>query len=241
MIRTALFSTLLMVVCQLGAQSPAPVGQFENHLDVGTVLHPGSAVYDPASKKYTISGSGENMWFASDAFHFAFKKASGDIAISADVVFEGRSGNAHRKAVLMIRQSLDADSAYADVALHADGLTSLQYRDEKGVNTHEVQANVKGPLRLRLERRGEYVYMLLGNDGDDVKLAGGSARIRFQEPFYVGLGVCSHDKDAIAKAVFSNVEIGVPPQPAGGKPVLYSTLETVAISSTDRRVVRVFP
>jgi hypothetical protein len=32
----------------------------------------------------------------------------------------------------MIRQSLDADSVYADVALHGSGLTSLQFRDEKG-------------------------------------------------------------------------------------------------------------
>ena len=32
----------------------------------------------------------------------------------------------------MIRQSLDADSAYVDVALHGDGLTSLQFRDAQG-------------------------------------------------------------------------------------------------------------
>ena len=31
----------------------------------------------------------------------------------------------------MIRQSLDTDSVYADVALHGSGLTSLQFRDEK--------------------------------------------------------------------------------------------------------------
>jgi hypothetical protein len=35
---------------------------------------------------------------------------------------------AHRKAALMIRQSLDPGAAYADVALHGDGLTSLQSR-----------------------------------------------------------------------------------------------------------------
>ena len=28
--------------------------------------------------------------------------------------------------------------------------------DAKGANTHEVQANVKGPIFLRLERRGKY-------------------------------------------------------------------------------------
>ena len=32
-------------------------------------------------------------------------------------------------------------------------------------------------------------------------------RVSFSRPFYVGIGVCSHDKDAIEKAVFSNVEL----------------------------------
>ena len=55
----------------------------------------------------------------------------------------------------MIRQSLDADAAYVDVAVHGDGLTSLQFRDAKGAATHEVQANVSAPTRLRLVKRGQ--------------------------------------------------------------------------------------
>ena len=44
----------------------------------------------------------------------------------------------------MIRQGLEADAAYVDAAVHGDGLTSLQFRDAKGGQTHEVQANVAG-------------------------------------------------------------------------------------------------
>ncbi len=55
-------------------KATAPEGIFEGHSDVGTVLHPGSVDYDAAAKTYTISGSGENMWFAADAFQFAWKK-----------------------------------------------------------------------------------------------------------------------------------------------------------------------
>ena len=50
------------------------VGEFEGHGDVGTVVHPGSATFDPAKRAYTVTGSGENMWFAADAFHFAWKR-----------------------------------------------------------------------------------------------------------------------------------------------------------------------
>ena len=44
----------------------------------------------------------------------------------------------------------------------------------------------------------------------------------------------------IEKAVFSNVEVTTPASSAA-PPVLYSTLETVTVSSTDRRVVYVTP
>ena len=138
---------------------------FPGHQDVGEVLHPGSVDHDAAKRTYTIAGSGENMWATKDAFHFAWKKASGDLSLAADIAFIGRGKDPHRKACLMIRQDLSADSAYVDVALHGDGLTSLQFRQAKGAATHEVQANVSAPRRLRIERRGEYATMSLAVEG----------------------------------------------------------------------------
>src|SRR6266853_570413 len=137
--------------CSLQAQtSGTSIGVFESHTDVGTVLHPGSVEYDNAKQTYTVAGSGENMWSAADAFHFVWKKVSGDVTLAADISFANTSGNEHKKAVLIFRQSLDADSVYADVALHASGLTSLQFRDEKGAITREVQSNLSAPKRLRI-------------------------------------------------------------------------------------------
>jgi hypothetical protein len=216
------------------------LGNFEGHGDVGTVLHPGGVEYDASRKSYTVSGSGENMWFDSDAFHFVWKKVSGDVALTADISFLGQGVNPHRKAVLMFRQTLDADSAYADVALHGEGLTSLQYRDEKGSATHEIQANISAPRRLRLEKRGDYVYMSLAPQGGKPRMAGGSTRVPLTGTFYVGIGVCSHEKDLVEKAVFSNVKIEALSSPTK-KPTLHSTLETISIASTDRRVVYVAP
>jgi hypothetical protein len=216
------------------------VGAFDAHGDVGAVLHPGSAEFDAAKKTYTLTGSGENMWGARDAFHFAWKKASGDLMLTADVSFRGAGTDPHRKACLMIRQTLDADSPYVDAALHGDGLTSLQFRDTKGGATHEVQANVKGPLRLRLEKRGKYARVYLAGAGGDLAFSGAATRVEFEEPFYVGLGVCAHNKDVSETAVFSSVELQAPPaRDSAVKPVLYSTLETQALSSTDRRVTLV--
>ena len=218
-----------------------PVGMFEGHGDLGTVLHPGSARLDPGGRSYSLSGSGENMWSTKDAFHYAWKKATGDLALTADVSFLGQGGDPHRKACLMIRQNLEADSAYVDVALHGDGLTSLQWREADGAATHEVQANVSGPRRLRIEKRGQYARMFLSSDGGEPSFSGAAVRIAFKEPFYVGIGVCSHNKDATEKATFSNVELTSPLPPSSAKPVLYSSLETQSIASTDRRVAYLTP
>ncbi len=215
----------------------ASLGQFEDHGDIGTVLHPGAAVFDSAQGSFTITGGGENMWGTADAFHFVWKKYSGDVSITADIRFPTTTGNPHKKAVLMIRQSLDADSAYVDAALHVEGLTSLQSREAKGAATHEVGIAAASPTRLRLEKRGEEFYLYLARTGEKLRLGGGSMRLKLMEPFYIGLGVCAHDKDALETAVFSNVSIEAP---AKGKTKLYSTLETISVSSTDQRVVAVF-
>ena len=120
----------------IDAAAATPLGIFEDHGDVGTVLHPGAVEYDSARRTYTVSGSGENMWFGTDAFQFVWKKVSGDVPLAADISFIGSGKEGHRKAVLMIRQSMDADSPYADAARHGDGLTSLQRARRKGRQYH---------------------------------------------------------------------------------------------------------
>jgi hypothetical protein len=236
------------------------IGIFDNHSDVGTVLHPGSANYDAAKNTYTLTGSGENMWTTHDEFQFAWKKVSGDVQLTADVSFANTNGNEHKKAVLVFRQSLDTDSVYVDIALHGNGLLALQYREEKRGTTSEVKsassaiANVtfvsgknEYPIKvatalLRLTRRGNYAYMSLvaqGPGGTSI-YDGESIRIPLEGDFYAGIGVCAHDKDAVEQASFSNVELKALP-PSAGQPVLYSTLETVPMDSGDRQVVYVAP
>jgi TolB protein len=217
------------------------LGLFEESGDVGTVLHAGSVDYNRAQGTYTITGSGENMWFASDAYQFAWKKMSGDLALAADISFVGAGGNAHRKAVLMIRQSLDADSPYVDIARHGNGMTALQFRDEKGGVTSEVQSPNWSPKRLRIEKHGAHFTMWLAGKDGKLQPAGASPLIELREPFYVGIGVCSHDKEVTEKAVFSKVELTSTRSARGGKEMLYSFLETLPVDSNDRTAVYVSP
>jgi TolB protein len=234
------FLAVAALICGAFPCHAQTVGIFDGHQDVGTVLHPGSVNYDTTAKAYTVSGSGENMWFTNDAFQFVWKKISAsDASIAADISFVGQGVNPHRKAVLVMRQTLDADSVYADVAVHGSGLTSLQYRDEKGGTTHEIQANVSAPQRVWLVKKSDYVYVEFASKGGDAQFAGGSMWLPLTGTFYVGIGVCSHDKDVMEKAVFSDLDLSLSPPAAATK--IYSTLETIAIASTDRHVEYVEP
>jgi len=234
---TAFLGLVILACAATGFAGDGGLGLFEAHGDVGAVGKAGSVVYDAKAGTYTVTGGGENMWFATDAFHFVWKKASGDLSLAADVRFVGAGGNAHRKAALLIRQGLEPDAAYADAVVHGDGLASIQYREERGGPTREVQSNVKGPRRLRIEREGDYVFLSVAREGEPLASAGGSFKIKFAEPLLVGLGVCAHDNAVSETAVFSNVQLATGRPKAAGEPVLESTLETIAIASKDRWVV----
>jgi TolB protein len=238
---SALWCVPLLTLTALSAKAATPsLGIFQEHQDVGTVLHPGSVEYDSAKQTYTISGSGANMWFGEDDFHYLWTKVSGDVSLTAEIAFVGSTGNNHRKAVLMIRQSLDANSPAVDLARHGDGLTSLQYRDAPGVNTHEVESNISAPRTVRVEKRGDYFYAFVSGSDGKLQVSGAATKLVLTGPFYIGIGVCAHDKDVVEKAIFSNVKLVSLP-PAAGKPVLYSALETITVASTDRRVAYVAP
>ena len=231
----------LGATAQAHPQTPtAPLGQFESHSDIGPTPHPGAAPYDPSTHTYTLTAAGENIWATSDAFHFLWKKLSGDISLTADVSLAGKSANPHRKAVLMFRASLDPDAPYVDVALHGDGLTSLQYREEKGAPTHEIRVIISAPNRLRIERRGQYFTVWLAAQDGKFQIATGSIRIPLNDTFYAGLGVCSHDNTAVEQAVFSGVSLDKP-APLPAKPTLYSFLETISPESLNRTVEYIAP
>ena len=228
-----LAAVFFLTIADANAAGP---GIFEKQTGIGTPKHAGSVIFDEVKQTYTITGGGENMWFTNDAFHFVWKKMTGDMTLAADISFLGQGGNPHRKACLVIRQSLDPDSVYADAALHGVGLTSLQWRDTKGGQTRETQVSQTAPQRLRLEKRGKYVSLSIGDANGDLHAASGWVPVAMNGPLYVGLGVCAHDDNTTETAVFSNVELkgGSGQEARSG---LISALETVEIASKDRRVI----
>jgi TolB protein len=189
-----------------GAPADSALGVFETHADIGETPEKGSVQLDAASGEFHITGGGANMWESTDAFHFVWKRLAGDLTLTADVRFVGAGAVEHRKAALMIRQTLEPDAAYADVALHGDGLTSLQFRRTAHATTEEIRSPVIRPVRIRIERRGNQFTMYAGSPGKELEPIG-PATVVLQDPVYVGLAVCSHDANILETAIFSNVKL----------------------------------
>jgi Tol biopolymer transport system component len=236
-----LSAVLVVSVNVIVAQDlPGTLGIFEGQSDVGSVVPPGALAFDAASQVYTVTAAGANLWSTTDGFHFVWKKVSGDLALTADIDFPESTGNPspHRKAVLMFRQTLDADGVYADAAQHGSGMTALQHRRDRGATTQDIELNIDTPQRIRLEKRGDVITMFLSLHGEPLHQMGTSINLHFDGPFYAGIGVCSHNKDVTEKATFAHVDLTpLSPPSTPATLALYSTLQTIGIEDNFRRAV----
>jgi TolB protein len=219
------------------SEAAEPLGVFEAHGDVGKPAHGGAVRYDAERRTYQVTGGGKNMWGETDAFHFVWKRMSGDVALAAEIRWPRPGKEPHRKACLVIRQDLDAGSVYADAAVHGDGLTALQYREAPGGATYEIRSNMTRLTRVRIDKQGDRVFLSVARDGEPLRLAGGSLNVPLKEPFYVGLGVCAHNDAFTETAEFADVVLDNERHPATKKPRVESTLEVVEIASRNRRVI----
>ena len=198
-----------------------PIGIFEGQSDVGSALVPGSASYDSGTKAYTIHSAGYNVWYTRDEFRYLWKKMTGDVSLAADISFPDPKGYGDRKAVLVIRQSLDDDAKEAVVALHGAGMIQLAERPEKDVRVKDQEYRVGGrgrpggaspdslvtvmAQRIGIEKQGDAFALFVSLEGEPMHQFGPPIELHLDEPFYVGIGFCSHLPTTVDTAVLSHV------------------------------------
>ena len=155
------FAAVSVAIAALAALAPAPaatehgLGYFETAGDIGSPGIAGSTAYDAGQQTYTLTGAGTNMWATKDEFQFAYRKLTGNFIVRANVKFLGQGVEPHRKLGWIVRSSLEPDATYADVAVHGNGLTSLQYRSVKGGPTFQLPSMISAPDVIQLERIGK--------------------------------------------------------------------------------------
>ncbi len=231
---------LIFLLFMLLSFAPAALAQgiFEGHSDVGAVLHPGNTTYDASTQSYTLEGSGTNIWFKKDEFHYAWKKMTGDFILQARGVLQGKSVDPHRKFGWMVRTSLDTNAAMVSASIHGDGLTAIQYRKIAGGNVEEVRSPVIMPDVIQLERKGARWFLSVARFGDEFWTVE-VPDIQLPDEMYAGLFICSHNKDVVEQVKLSNVRIVVPPKPnwVPYKDYLGSHIELLDVGSGDRQVL----
>lgn len=229
----------ILLFTGIGAvQAQTKIGVFDNHLDIGQVKQPGFAFYHEEDQTYNIGGSGQNMWFGKDEFHYLWTTMQGDFILRAEVEFLGAGADPHRKAGWIIKNDLNSETAHVNATVHGDGLTSLQYRTTAGGDTEEVVSKDSLPSVIQLERRGDEFIMSTSTFGAPfVEVKTVNADIGNQ--VYVGLYVCAHQPDALEVATFRNVRI-IRPAAADFQPYrdyIGSHLEVLEVSTGLRKIL----
>lgn len=221
----------------LMAQSES-TGIFKAASDVGPVLHPGKTNFDVAAQSYRLSGSGANIWFAKDEFHYAYSQISGNCLLQARGKLVGQGVDPHRKFGWMMRAGLDSTAAMVSATVHGDGLTAIQYRKHSGMNIEEVKSPVRMPDIIQLERRGRSFFLSVAHFGEPFWTVE-VPDFDFPETLYAGLFICSHNKDVTETAEFDNVRIVVPAKPdfQPYRDYIGSHIEILDIESGHREIV----
>lgn len=244
-----LLSILLYAGATTYGQNKYPLGpvKFTGETNVGNVKIPGSVNYNAANGTYTITGSGNNMWFDEDDFFYVWRNAKGDFRVETEVTWIGKGKMEDRKAAWVIRAGLANDDPYIDAVDHGRGLICMQYRLVKGGTTLEVRSPVWAPVRpdgvrnwsphtrMILERNGNQFTMWVVQEGK--KYTVGTVTLNLPEDVYAGLGVCSHDSTISETAVFSHVEFQETGVVSMENRVIQSTLETVQVDTGIRTTV----
>jgi len=168
----------------------------------------GSFVEGPAGT-YTMTASGADIWAVNgveaDEFHFAYKMLTGAGSIVARVVSVDNT-NVWAKAGVMIRETLNPDSAHAMMIVTPGSGVSFQRRPGTGQTSLDTTtAAITAPYWVKLERSISGNFTGYTSANGTTWTMQGTETISMGANVYIGLAVTAHDAALTCQAVFSNV------------------------------------
>jgi hypothetical protein len=173
--------------------------------------------------RFTLTGSGLDIWDSSDQFAYVSCDQIGNGAVSLRVVSQTRS-NDWAKAGVMFRESIDAGSKFIMLVVTPWNGLNLQWRDATGGNCgFTVLGSCSLSTYLRLERKYNVFNAYTSADGVTWGTPVGSHAISFVNRYKAGMCVTSHDAGCYSTAVFDNVTVdgNTRVQDAGSNPVSF--------------------
>jgi len=169
----------------------------------------GSFVEAP-SGTYTMTGSGGDIWAVNgveaDEFHFAYKMLTGAGSMIAKIE-SIENTNTWAKAGVMIRESLNPDSAHAMAVVTPGEGVAFQRRPATGdVSIGDTVTDIAAPHWVKIERTISGLFTAShSTDGTTWQTLGISQSIQMSANVYIGVALTSHDSALTCQAVLSNI------------------------------------
>jgi regulation of enolase protein 1 (concanavalin A-like superfamily) len=190
-------------------------------IDIGDAANtPGETKLE--NGKYTITGSGNDIWGTADGCRFVYMELGGDFVASVQITYFERYKQ-WTKAGIMARQSNDPGSknvlstAAAGNVPGPDLGVQITWRQETNGETQELDYwELGGPTGfndgewIRLTRLGNDFSASWSLDGNDWVDDYATVTVEMTDPILVGLTVVSLDTGYASKAVFENLKITRP-------------------------------
>ena len=190
--------------------TPCPNGW--NCQDIGNPARVGDQSLNGGT--WTVKGSGGDIWFTADQFHYVWQSLAGDGSMAAHVLSQTNTAD-WAKAGVMLRQTTDANSPfYAAFVTPSNGI-AVQYRATQGFDAHQL-VGLTGtvPTYLEIARSGNNYSTYTSSDGNTWSpVAGSSVTLNLSGPTLAGLAVTSHNASAVSAVTFDSVNISTTTPP----------------------------
>ncbi len=174
--------------------------------DIGSVGQAGNATFDPQTGEFTVNGSGADIWGTADAFHYVDQVLSGDGQIVARVT-SVENTNGWAKAGVMIRETTDADSKHAMIAVTPSHGIAFQRRTATaGSSSNTGNSGFTAPYWVKLVRSGSTITGYRSADGQNWVMVG-SDTISMANDVLCGLAVTAHNNSTLNTSVFDHVSV----------------------------------
>ncbi len=153
---------------------------------------------------FALYGGGSDIWGQSDQARFLQRRVSGNFRITIKVE-DHPKGEQYAKAGLMVRASLEPNSAMTLLSVFPDGGVQLAVRSMSGGEASgKAEATGEAPIWFRLTRMGEILITEISKDCSTWKLVGESPAPA--ESLHVGPIALSHDNGQLTRIVYSGLK-----------------------------------
>ncbi|MES2658842.1 MAG: Calx-beta domain-containing protein [Verrucomicrobiota bacterium] len=183
--------------------------------DIGSIGMAGSAYEGYATPgTYTITGSGDDIWNAADAFRFASMTLNGNGEIRARITSQ-TSSDPLAKAGVMIRDGTGSGAVNAMVALTPSNGFTFQWRTAAAGASNSTAGpapNTAPNNWVRLTRSGTLITAYVSANGTTWTQVS-TTTLTMATSVSVGLAVTAHNNTTTSTATFDNVTVTPYPSP----------------------------